>query len=76
MPLIPATTPLTSPINGAGLAALAIPDGPAGDGLPVGVQIIGPPGSDLRLLALAEQLEAQGLMSAPITAVGEKPGWQ
>ena len=37
VPLIPATTPLTFPVNGAGLAALAIPDGPARDGLPVGV---------------------------------------
>ena len=66
VPLIPATTPLTFPVNGAGLAALAIPDGPARDGLPVGVQIIGPPGSDLRLLALAELLETHGLMSAPL----------
>ena len=74
VPLIPATTPLTFPINGAGLAALAVPDGPAGDGLPVGVQIIGPPGSDLRLLALAEQLERQGLMSAPLATVGGNPG--
>lgn len=74
VPLIPATTPLTFPINGAGLAALAVPDGPAGDGLPVGVQIIGPPGSDLRLLALAEQLERQGLMAAPLATVGRNPG--
>lgn len=74
VPLIPATTPLTFPINGAGLAALAIPDGPAGDGLPVGVQIIGPSGSDLRLLALAEQLERQGLMSAPLAIVGGNTG--
>lgn len=66
VPLIPATTPLTFPVNGACLAALAIPDGPARDGLPVGVQVIGPPGSDLRLLALAELLEAHGLVSAPL----------
>ena len=71
--LIPATTPLTFPVSGAGLAALAIPDGPAPDGLPVGVQIIGPPGSDLRLLALAERLERRGLMSAPLATLAGGP---
>lgn len=68
--MIPATTPVTFPLNGAGLAALAIPDGPARDGLPVGVQIIGAPGSGLRLLALAELLERAGLLAAPLAPLG------
>ena len=71
VPLIPATTPFTFPLNGAGLAALAVPDGPAGDGLPVGVQIIGPAGSDRRLLRFGQDLEAAGFVSvslAPLVA--------
>lgn len=66
VPLIPATTQFTFPLNGAGLAALAIPGVLADDGLPVGVQIVGPPGSDLRLLTLGQSLETAGLVSAPL----------
>ena len=66
VPLIPATTQFTFPLNGAGLAALAIPGALADDGLPVGVQIVGPPGSDLRLLTLGQSLETAGLVSAPL----------
>lgn len=40
----------------AGLPALSVPFGEA-DGLPVGVQLIGPQRSDARLLGLARQLE-------------------
>jgi aspartyl-tRNA(Asn)/glutamyl-tRNA(Gln) amidotransferase subunit A len=43
--------------NIAGLPALAIPAGRDGDGLPVGVQLVGPAGSEMRLIALARQLE-------------------
>ena len=74
VPLIPATTPFTFPLNGAGMAALAVPDAPADDGLPVGVQIIGPPGSDLRLLALGQRLETAGLLSARLAPLGANRG--
>jgi len=40
--------------NLAGCPALSLPMGIADDGLPVGMQMLGPPGSDLRLLELAE----------------------
>ena len=40
------------------LPAVALPTGPNDAGLPVGVQVIGPFLSDLRLLRIAELLEA------------------
>ncbi|PUB23919.1 amidase [Promicromonospora sp. AC04] len=57
-------TPFTSMLNVAGLPAITVPthwteptaEAPAG--LPMGVQVIGRPGGELTLLALAAQLEA------------------
>lgn len=43
----------------AGLPALAVPAGTDGDGLPVSVQLVGPAGSERRLIALAAQIEPQ-----------------
>jgi amidase len=43
--------------NVAGVAAVAIPAGITGDGLPLGVQLIGPAGSESLLLSVAAQLE-------------------
>lgn len=43
--------------NVAGLPALALPAGRNADGLPVGVQLVGPEGSETRLIALARTLE-------------------
>jgi amidase len=56
-PRIPLTV-LTMPVNLAGLPALAlpVPDGPAG--LPASLQLIGPPGSEERLIALGRLVEA------------------
>jgi amidase len=51
-----------------GLPATAIPAGRAADGLPVGVQIIGPRGGDARTLAVAQAIEdALGGFTAPPT---------
>jgi len=47
---------LTSPVNAAGLPALALPV-PSGGRLPASVQLIGPGGSEERLLAAGAQLE-------------------
>lgn len=49
--------PYAAPWNMAGLPALVAPAGLRPDGLPVGVQLVGPPGSELLLLAVAGQLE-------------------
>jgi len=55
-PRIPLTV-LTAPANLAGLPALAlpVPGGPAG--LPASLQLIGPPNSEPRLIALARTIE-------------------
>jgi amidase len=49
--------PYAAPWNVAGFPAMAVPMGVRTDGLPVAVQLVGPPGSELTLLAVAGQLE-------------------
>jgi aspartyl-tRNA(Asn)/glutamyl-tRNA(Gln) amidotransferase subunit A len=51
-------THLTFPFNAAGWPAVALPCGPAEDGLPASVQLAAPPGEDARVLAAAAALEA------------------
>jgi len=45
---------LTSFASIAGCPAISLPMGTLADGLPAALQLVGPPGSDLRLLELAE----------------------
>lgn len=45
----------------AGLPALAIPSGTDGDGLPVGIQLVGPSGSETSLIEFARELERRGV---------------
>ncbi len=45
--------------NIAGLPAISLPAGWTGDGLPVGVQIVGAAGAEASLFALARQLDAK-----------------
>lgn len=49
---------MTVPASLAGLPAISVPAGVDNDGLPVGVQLIGPMRSDASLLALARSMEA------------------
>jgi len=49
--------PYAAPWNIAGLPALVVPMGMRPDGLPLGVQLVGPPGSETLLLAVAGQFE-------------------
>ena len=48
----------TGPWSGTGQPALSLPAGFGDDGLPLAVQLVGPPDSEARLLGLAAQLEA------------------
>jgi len=51
-------TPFTPVINATGQPGISLPLFEGGDGLPLGVQIVGRPASEGSLLALAAQLEA------------------
>ena len=52
-------TGFTNPFNALGWPALALPCGPAEDGLPASVQLVGRPGEDAAVLAAGRALEAQ-----------------
>ncbi len=52
-----ATWVYTPPWNIAGLPAASVPFGRDDDGLPIGIQLIGPAGSEATLLGLAAQIE-------------------
>ena len=52
-----AFTPFTPPFNVTGQPAISLPLHRAGDGLPIGVQLVGPPAGEELLLSLAAQLE-------------------
>lgn len=58
MARLDAFAPNAALANVAGLPALALPFGMA-DGVPLGVQVLGPRGSDLRLLHLGAEIEAR-----------------
>jgi amidase len=49
--------PYAAPWNMAGLPAIVVPVGVRPDGLPLGVQLVGPPDSEMLLLAIAGQFE-------------------
>jgi Asp-tRNA(Asn)/Glu-tRNA(Gln) amidotransferase A subunit family amidase len=49
---------LTFPFNATGAPALALPCGPAEEGLPASVQLAGTPGDDALVLAAGRLLEA------------------
>lgn len=57
VPLIPATTQFTFPVNGAGLPAIALPGGFAPDGLPIGFQLIARPYAERTLAAVGEAFQ-------------------
>ena len=50
-------TPYAGAFNHTGQPAAAVPAGFTGDGFPLGVQLVGPPDSEARLVSLSAQLE-------------------
>lgn len=63
--------PFTAPFNVAGLPALSLPCGLL-DGLPVGLQLVGPRHSEALLLRLAEELESA--IKLPLSMLSERWG--
>src|SRR3954453_21857055 len=53
-----AFTPFTPPLNISGAPAISLPLYQRGDGLPLGVQLIGQPAGEAELLSLSAQIEA------------------
>ncbi len=62
--------PRTTLANIAGLPALSLPHGTDSNGLPLAVQLVGPIGSDLLLLDLAQHIEAAAPWSYPAAIAG------
>ncbi len=56
----------TQPISFIGLPALTVPVWTAGERLPIGVQLIAPAWREDYVLRVAQELEAMGVVSAPI----------
>jgi amidase len=54
-----AYAPYAAPWNLAGLPAIVVPVGVRPDGLPLAVQLVGPPDSEMLLLSIAGQFEVQ-----------------
>ena len=55
-----AFTPFTAVANMTGLPAMSLPLHWSADGLPIGVQVLGPPAGEALLLRLAAQVESAG----------------
>jgi aspartyl-tRNA(Asn)/glutamyl-tRNA(Gln) amidotransferase subunit A len=61
--------PACYPFNLTGQPAISLPVGVTPAGLPVGVQLVGPVGGDLSVLALAGRLEAElAVVPGPVPA--------
>ncbi len=61
----------TGPAGMAGLPSISLPAGPTDGGLPVGLELDGPAGADLRLLAIGRAIETV----LPVTAPAPTARW-
>ncbi len=52
-------------ITVTGCRAISVPAGVTPDGLPVGLQLVAPPGGELLLLQIAHALDGDGALDAP-----------
>ncbi len=57
LPTFPTFIRNTDPASNAGIPGISLPAGLTSDGLPVGMELDGPEGADLRLLAVAQAIE-------------------
>jgi amidase len=64
---------LTCTISATGCPVLALPAGFTAQGLPVGLQVIGPPRSEAKLLAIGAWLE-QAMGVGPLVPIEPRPG--
>ena len=58
VPTFPTFIRNTDPASNAGIPGISLPAGLSSDGLPVGMELEGPQGSDEALLAIAQAVEA------------------
>jgi AtzE family amidohydrolase len=73
LPMRPSLGLLTQPVSCIGLPVVTVPLwglNPAAPHLPIGVQVIAAPWREDQALRVAAALEAQGLASAPVAALG------
>ena len=63
-------TPFTYPFNISGQPAISLPLGWSDDGLPIGVQLVGQPYGEARIIALAAQIERAAPWQARYPAGG------
>lgn len=62
----------TQPVSFAGLPVLVVPVHLPGR-MPLGVQLIAAPFQEAKLLRVARELEAAGIISAPVANIGGQP---
>jgi 1-carboxybiuret hydrolase len=63
----------TQPISFIGLPAVTVPVWTEGEGLPIGVQLIGPAWREDLVLRAAHRLESMGVVAAPVAAMTKTP---
>ncbi|MHB1091223.1 MAG: amidase family protein, partial [Ilumatobacteraceae bacterium] len=64
-PLRDSVMPSTVPQNLAGLPSITFPFGFDDDHMPIGIQMTGPPFSEILILSIASELERTGILTVP-----------